>query len=451
MGKRRFTRQSACRAICCLVLSAYGTSLIGQSAEQAGSDTAASIDARDSRNLAASIDEYQAALAALDGSYAEGSAELLLSLARAHLEAGNLAAAGDAYQNALQALRISEGLATESQLAVLEQFNSLLLARGDWERLDTNLHLATDIARRLYPTGDERYIQAATSLASWKIRAYQTRVYRPRGDRSVQEAAEIYRVLLTQLPETEEGALARRAAYLSARGLAYFYSAQHVAGIPVNEFQPTSVQGLSPQYCVPLVLSVDGAMPIQTGCSDSQIQDPEYFASQQREKNNTVRRHLSNMRQSFLEAIEAVEADPDASLHSRVTAILNLGDANLLAEDYPRARTQYRRAWELLSLDAEGRALRDTLLDKPVKALEGILDELPGAPGIRDKGLIGSVSFDVTENGEIVNINVNGPAAALESENVGAIAIRLDQSIYRPRIVAGRPVQSRVTVRAADL
>jgi tetratricopeptide (TPR) repeat protein len=439
-----------CQAFCCLVPMLLADPVNGQPAEQssATAEVAVMIPAEPASHMA----EYQSASAGLDGGFGENRSELFLSLARAQLEAGNLAEASEAFQEALQALRINHGLAAESQLQVLAQYNRLLLALRDWERLDTNLHLATDIARRLYPAGDERYLGTATALASWKIRAYQTHVYRPWGDRSIQEAAEIYRVLLTQLPDNSEDALTRRATYLAARGLAYFYSAQHVAGIPVDEFQPTAAsQGLSPQYCVPLILSVDGAMPAQTACNDSQIRDPEYFASQQREKNNTVRRHLGNMRQSFQEAIQAVEAEPNASLRRRVEAILNLGDANLLAEDYPRARTQYRRAWDLLSQDAEGLALREALLDQPVKALQGILDELPEDPGIQGDSPVGTVSFDVTETGRIININVGGTAAALDQQNLGAIAIRLDQSVYRPKLLDGRPVTSRITVSAADL
>ena len=63
----------------------------------------------------------------------------------------------------------------------------------------------------------------------------------------------------------------------------------------------------------------------------------------------------------------------------------------------------------------------------------------------------GFVAFDVTETGDIININISGPEAVLEQDNVGAIAIRLEQSVYRPKIENGRPVSSRATVSAAEL
>ncbi len=399
--------------------------------------------------LAAQIATYQQAIARLDGAYTGQSAELFQSLARALTSRGDYAGAAAAYKEALQVLRINEGLASTSQQALLTDYNAVLFELERWEQLDTNYHLAHAIAERLYGPGHSETVAAATTLASWKIRAWQTGVYRPRGDRSVQEASEIYRRLLANL-DSESGSHAMRTNWLSARGLAYFYAARHVASLPVDEFQHSAPQTASFQQCVPLVMSVDGAQPSANACHANQNLDPEYYASQQREKNNTVRRHLGNMRQSFMAAIEAVDADPRATLEQRVRAVLNLGDANLLAEDYARARSQYARAWELLSQDAESLSLRQRLLDRPVLALQGLLDSLPfdqALPGEEAKGL---VAFDVTETGELENINLEGEDA-LTQENIAAIAIKLDQSVYRPRISEGRPVRSRLSLPASDL
>lgn len=397
-----------------------------------------------------SIYDYQNAIAELDGAYPIESAELYLSLAQALTEGGDYDGAATAYQEALQALRIHEGLASEAQHELLSSYNAVLFELERWEDLDSNYHLDFAMAERLYGAGQPQTIAAATTLASWKIRAWQTGVYRPNGDRSVQEAGEIYRKLLANL-EDDPQHHGLRANWLSARGLAYFYAARHVASLPVNEFQRSAPQTSSFQQCVPLVMSVDGAQPSANACHANQNLDPEHYASQQREKNNTVRRHLGNMRQSFMEAIAAVEADPRATLEQRVRAILNLGDANLLAEDYARARSQYSRAWQLLSEDDENLGLRQRLLDRPVRALQGLLDTLPfdrALPGEEAKGV---VAFDVSELGQLENINVSGDPEALTQENIGVIAVKLDQSVYRPRISEGRPVHSRLTVPASKL
>ena len=427
----------------CLAIGLVFAAFAPASAQLPSSDSLAELQSR--------VRAYENAIAELDGSYNQTSTELFLSLADAQLQLGRLDESSYAYREALQSLRINEGLAGESQLRMLDEFNKLLFRKRDWEQIDVNMHLAEDITRRLYGMEDERYIGAATALANWKIRAYQAGAYRETGDSSIADAAEIYRSLLQQLPQTAENQR-RRADYLWAQGLAYFYSAQYTAGVPVEEFRHAVPESGGYQTCVPILLSVDrGAQRSASACNVNQT-DPEFYAAQQREKNNTVRRHLSNMRQSFLEAITAVEASPDATLRDRAIALLNFGDANLLAEDYSRARIQYRRVWEMLGDDDESRALREELMGRPARALVGILAELPGDPRIRGEGSpLGNVSFDVTETGEIVNIDIQGSAAALAQDNLGAIAIRLDQSVYRPRIEAGRPVTSRVNMDAAEL
>lgn len=436
----------ALRAFCAACRVLAGTSLLLLLPTLVAAQPAS----QDSGTLTQQIAEYERAISELDGVYSTESAELYQSLAQALTRSRNFSAAADAYQEALQSLRVVEGLASSTQQQLIDEFNPVLFELQRWEALDTNYHLSHTIAERLYGAEHPNTINAATTLASWKIRAWQTGVYRPRGDRSVQEASEIYRKLLGNLDDGDANSHGLRANWLSSRGLAYFYAARHVASLPVTEFQHSAPQTSSFQQCVPLVMSVDGALPSANACHANQNLDPEYYASQQREKNNTVRRHLGNMRQSFMEAIEAIEANPRATLEQRVQAILNLGDANLLAEDYTRARSQYARAWELLSADDENLGLRQRLLDTPTLALRGLLDALPFDEALPGQEVKGTVAFDVTETGELENINVTGEGA-LTQDNIAAIAIKLDQSVFRPRIVEGRPVRSRLSLPAADL
>jgi|GEM_PF-506403 len=410
----------------------------------------------DSQTLLARIAEYENAIANTSTDnpasqvYSLEGSELFLSLAQLQTQAGDYSAAAEAYQQALLSLRVVEGLASTTQLQLLDGYNAVLFELQRWEDLDSNYHLAYTMSERLFGVDHQQTQTAATRLASWKIRAWQTGVYRPGGDRSVQEASEIYRQLLSSLAD-DPTTKAQRANWLSARGLAYFYAARHIANLPVTEFQHSVPQTASFQQCIPIVMSVDGAQPSANACHANQNLDPEYHASQQREKNNTVRRHLGNMRQSFMEAIEALEANPETTVEQLARGILNLGDANLLAQDYPRARSQYRRAWELLSADNENLALRQRLLDQPVRALQGLLETLPFDLPLPGEEIQGTVSFDVSEIGEIENINVGGESAALTQENLGAMAIKLDQSVYRPRINEGRPVRSRLSLPASEL
>jgi len=402
-------------------------------------------------SLTQQLERYQQATLAQAGNYESGSAELYRALASVQERMGDDEGAIAAYSEALQALRISEGLASEAQLELLAAFNAVLYRQQQWQRLDTHYHLAQTMTSQLYGADDPRAVAAATRLASWKISAWQAGVYRPSGDRSVQDAADIYRSLLDRQQISDSMSPQQQATWLSAQGLAHFYAARHVANIPVSEFEHGAPITHSLQQCVPLVMSADGAQPSASACHANQNLDPEYYASQQREKNKTVRRHLSNMRQSFAAAIDTLAADPGASLEQRVQAVLHLGDANLLAEDYQRARRQYARAWEMLSADPEDQALRQRLLGQPTRALQGILDTLPFDKPLAGSAPLGRVAFEVTETGDIENIRVAGPPEALSQNNLAEIAIKLDQSVYRPKISGGRPKRGTITVNASDL
>ncbi|MCG8415187.1 MAG: hypothetical protein MI746_13290 [Pseudomonadales bacterium] len=412
----------------------------------------AGVSAQTSDDLAAQARQLESQVAEIaEGTYDQASIELLRSLATTYARLQQVEEAYVAYTDALQAIRIAEGLASESQLQLLDEFNVLLFEQQDWETLDAHFHLSTDIAARLYGPADPRYQDAARTLASWKIRAFQTGLYEGRGDRSIQQAAEIYRGFAEHLDADAPDYEQKLATYLSARGLAYFYSASHVASLPLEEFR-AAPQYNNVQSCIPTILSIDGsAQPSAAACQVNQSSDPEYFASQQREKSQAVRGHLGNMRQSFQEAIEAVDANPNASLRDRAIAILNYGDANMLAEDYQRARSQYARAYELLSFNEESIKLRDELMDQPTKAFQGVIGELRFDNRLQGNVALGTISFDVSDRGEIQNIDIQGSEEALSQENIGAIAMMLGQAAYRPRIVDGRPVASRITLSAADL
>lgn len=396
-------------------------------------------------------DLYQQQLAKLNNSYDEATSEVFLALAGIQQELGNFELANQSYLEAIQALRVSQGLNSEAQLRVMEIFNDSLYAQQNWEQLDSNLHLANYIAGKLFDPQDPRYIKSATSLASWKIKAYQTGVYRADNDRSVQEAARIYRILIDTLPESDPSMNAKKADYLSAQGLAYYYSAQYVADLDLDEFRGLAPATGAQLQCYPLVMSADGPQPVRSACQSMDASDPEIYAAQQRAKNDMVRRHIASMRKSFADAVDIMESEPAVSPRALAEAILRLGDAGLLAQDYTRANSQYLKAWKLLSLDGESAALREQLMGSPVRVMQGVLDNQLFGSSILNNELHGTISFDVTVRGEIENIGIQGSNADLVNENLGVIAIKLDQSTFRPKIDQGKPVLSRLVFDVAEL
>lgn len=317
--------------------------------------------------------------------------------------------------------------------------------------MDGNLHLANYIAGKLFDPQDPRYIKSATSLASWKIKAYQTGVYRADDDRSVQEAAKIYRILSDTLPESDPNLNEKKADYLSAQGLAYYYSAQYVADLDLDEFRGLAPATGAQLQCYPLVMSADGPQPVRSACQSMDASDPEIYAAQQQAKNDTVQRHIASMRKSFAQVVEIMESELAVSPRALAEAILRLGDAGLLAQDYSRANSQYSKAWKLLSLDGESAAVREQLMGSPVRVMQGLLDNQLFDSSKLNNEIHGTISFDVTVRGEIKNIGIQGSNAELVNDNFGVIAIKLDQSTFRPKIDQGKPVLSRLVFDVAEL
>lgn len=397
------------------------------------------------------IKSYEQAIAASDGSYADTRAELYLSLANAYREIGDNEKAAQAYQDRLQALRIQLGLFSEAQLATLANYNELLFQLRDWEQIDSNFHLSYHVASKLYDRQDPRYIESATQLASWKIKAFESGVLSADNDNSIQEATRIYQELAEQLPQDDKDYYEKRADYLTAKGLAHFQAAKYFADLPAEYFQAFVSSAGGQQQCYSLVMSADGAQPARSVCPETDVANSDMFLAQQRTKSETVRRHLSDMRTSFADAIESVQSNPSASVKDLALATLNLGDASLLAQDYSRANSQYARAWEILSEDGEATALREALLGQPTPVMRGVLDETVIDQPLQENVLAGTISFDVNRRGEIENIDIQGSEQAFHPDNVAAIAIKLDQTTFRPKIANGNPVNSRITLNAADL
>jgi len=347
-------------------------------------------------------------LSKLNNSYDETTTEIFITLAGIQHELVNFELANQNYPEAIQSLRVSQGLNSAAGLSVIEAFNKSLYAQQNWELLDSNLDLANYLAGKLFDAQDPRYTKSATSLAGWKMKAYQTGIYRAGDDRSVQEATKIYRILIDALPESDPSFNEKKADYLSAQGLAHYYSAQYVADLDLDEFKANFPATGAQLQCYPLVMSADGPQSVRSACQGIDAFDPEIYAAQQRAKNDTVRRHIASMRKSFADAVEIMETEPAVSPGALAQAILRLGDAGLLAQDYARANTQYLKAWNLLSIDGESAAIQGQLMGSPARVMQGLLDNLPFDSPVLNNELHGTIYFDVTERGKIQNIEIQG-------------------------------------------
>lgn len=397
--------------------------------------------------LLQAIENYSRDLAELNGRYDESTTEIFMSLADAYTELGNYQQASRAYAEALAVVRSTSGLYSEQQLDLIDLSIRSSSSHGDWLAIENNYILANHIASRLYGRGDPRTLLEATRYASWKIRAYQYDIYREDTDLALLEAIAIYQRLIDALSETDADYRAKLTGYLYAKGLAHYYMTLFTSTVPLDDFSSSESRTMSMENCV----QVRESGSSRTVCRQVQVSNPEYMAGKQIEKNSTMESHLAFMRQTFQQAVELTEADPDASAEELAIAVLHLGDVNFLAQDVGRSNAQYERADEILSADGVPKQLRDKLIGEPKKVLEGILVPLPIDAGQGSLPPIGTVNFTVTALGRFEELTITGSEAALTDENKDLVMDRLQQSFYRPRILDGELTDGQVSIPAAEL
>ena len=142
------------------------------------------------------------------------------------------------------------------------------------------------------------------------------------------------------LSPTSDNYTERMASYMSAKGLAHYYIALYTATIPLDDFPASGNEFITIQRCRQEVVIENGRRVVIQVCEEEEILNPDYFVSRQIEKDTMVQSHLGRMRSSFTEAVDILEADPQATIEQRAIADLNLADMNFLIQEYGRANSQ---------------------------------------------------------------------------------------------------------------
>lgn len=400
--------------------------------------------------VAASIAQYQQDLIGLGGAYSRVTTELNLSLAEAYLELEDFDRAMDAYAEALQSVRISNGLYSEEQIPLLELAAAGSIKAHNWERVESNLHLAYSIVDQLYEPSDPRYTEAAIRYADWKIRAYQGDLLRPQASNPIDESIEIYDSLIVTLDPESENYDNEIIDVLSAKGLAHYYSALYVDDTELEDFSGIGNETVNQRVCTSRPRTVNGVTTYVTICTDERAPNPDYFMSRTKAKSRQLESNIKNMRESYQRIVEILRGKSEVASLEIAYAILNLGDINLLINDLEGANSEYLSAFELLQAENVSQAVRDQVFNRPRKALENVLGRFDQGD-IDGNTLSGIVTFSVSREGKIGNARISGEESDLEEPNRSLVIARIQSSFYRPAIVDGITVDSELSIPAAEL
>ena len=132
------------------------------------------LDEQTALEISAQIRLYQENLETLEGElgpYDPSLIEILKDMGRYYLDLGQFQSAAALFERALSITRISDGLYSPSQIAVLVELIKAYKAAGDWQAADDKEHLALHIETRLYEPGSQAYADAVLAFGEWKLQA----------------------------------------------------------------------------------------------------------------------------------------------------------------------------------------------------------------------------------------------------------------------------------------
>ncbi len=412
---------------------------------QQGAAATAAGSVPESGQLEQSVRQYQDLISQHGGVYDRRAIELHTALADALLQLGRFDEASSMYFEALQGIRISDGLYAAEQLEILDSYTISALAQEDWAQVDRNFYLALDIAGQSVAADSPEFESLVRRFTNWKIEAHRNNLDVESDPRSIEDTVEYYEILIDTLPDDNTDKLIT---YMTEKGLAHYHAAMAISALPFDEFEGQGVEVINTRSC--FTIRDNSGQPTRV-CENNATPNPDYFESRQRAKHTLLQGHVTAIRRSFIELISQLEQDENTDPVTLATAVLALGDMNFLLQDNLRAKTQYARAHEILVAANVPPAVQEQLMGQPREISRGAMSELGLKPVAPEQVPGGLVSFEVTADGKIRNLGITGSGTDLSKENQALITERLRQSVFRPRLEAGVPVDARVEQLPAAL
>jgi len=340
-----------------------------QSEELSVSDTAEDDDAPEpdpeaaaqrARELSAALQRFEAALVALEserGPYDMGLIEVLNDYAALHIELGQHAQAAQLRERALAITRISHGLHSPQQIAILPSLIDAYMAAGNWELADDRAHLAFYLQKRLHPADSPEYISALLAYGRFKQQVFGgNRLSRSAlaSIRDIEALQALYSDALAtpRLPASAEGPLAtpaplprtldaaERFELLHARAVTEFQLAQFAMhDVPLGLNRP--VERYISDFVCRDVVGPTGQVVQQ--CGTVRRENPAWreWEMQRQMHGDRIRSAVNALDDSVRQAQAVLEATPALSEGEQASAPIRLQE--LLAMQQ-RTQRDYRRS-----------------------------------------------------------------------------------------------------------
>ncbi len=374
-------------------------------AEAGARDAALESEAEARQNLLADVRDYQHRIAELEtrgGAYANGLAEQLLGLGLALQRNGAHGEAIETFKRGVHLTRINEGLYSDRQMAMLQGEIASHIAQGEYSVADERQRYLYRIQTQALT--DVTRAQAFMHHARWQRKAYEADLGDAPFSRLINMFS-LHRLALTELVNVE------------------------------GEDSPLLLEPLygmlQAQYLLSGFVGETSSGHYRTGgvFSDEQSMQMSYRNESYKQGNAEIR------------AIYDVSAmQPEFDLEHSANTLILQGDWKLWHGKRGEAMAVYGEIFgELAARDAD-QAIVDSLFGVPVPlpAIEGVRT-LPPRIEEREGALL--LEFGVSERGRVTDL-VRVDNHPSNDDSADSIMRRFRQTLFRPRISDGMPVET---------
>ncbi len=411
-------------------------SLIGQEARES----------LDTVSLENSVVNYRTALGEIQSDDNQSFIELNLDLARALRSLGRHSESSEAIEQALQSIRIENGLYDESQLTILETAIDSAIDGQDWNLVHRNFYVALSILERNVAPNDPRFEKWVRWFTSWAINAYRFELVSDEDNNALLDAISFYESLTAAMDSEDPDFTEKLLTFTGEKNLARYFNALDIYSTPYEEFDSQAPETITGQSCHVVMRN---GQPT-TVCRNTQVPNPDFFENRQQVKAAALQREVRKIIESYEELISSLERTPETTPLVLARAFLYWGDMHFLLQDVQSAKEKYARTHEILSDSELDDSVENTLMGQPANILKGFSHEGAQQFSSHFGTPTGLVSFDVSDGGLVSNLGITGQGPDLEIANQELIAERIRNSVYRPKLVSGEPVDSRVLQQPAE-
>lgn len=376
----------------------------------AGAALASSEDAR--RELRRDVLAYERAISALEarnGAFSPGLSEQLLGLGLALQRNGDHPAAIEAFKRGVHLSRITEGLYSPRQLALLQAEIESHVQMGDLEVADERQRYLYRVQVRTL--SDRPRGEALMEHAFWQRQAFEAELGEIPGERLLRMWS-LHRLALTEILQAE--------------------------GESSQALLPPLYGMLRAQYLLSGFVGETSSGQFRTRLS-SELENQQLAMSSQSYKQGAA----------VIQAIyDILAAQPGSRLEDTAQSKLMLGDWQLWHRKRDEAFATYGELYRELTEADGAQELRAAFFDQPqaLPSLDGVR-AFP-EPASNPEGAL-LLEFGVNDRGRVIELTRLDDNAAL-NDRADDIMRRLRQTPFRPRFSDGLPVDTDRVVIAYD-